>query len=60
MPYHRGDVIAVPYDYSDLTSGKVNRRCDDITRYWLRNVLQYQPANFHTRFFSQHTQPLLY
>src|SRR5258706_11049796 len=23
MPYRRGDVIAVPYDYSDLTSGKV-------------------------------------
>lgn len=23
MPYRRGDVIAVPYDYSDLTGGKV-------------------------------------
>ncbi|MBI3360262.1 MAG: type II toxin-antitoxin system PemK/MazF family toxin [Chloroflexi bacterium] len=23
MPYRRGDVIAVPYDYSDLSSGKV-------------------------------------
>jgi len=23
MPYHRGDVIAVPYDYSDLSGGKV-------------------------------------
>ena len=23
MPYRRGDIIAVPYDYSDLTGGKV-------------------------------------
>jgi mRNA interferase MazF len=23
MPYKRGEVIAVPYDYSDLTGGKV-------------------------------------
>jgi len=23
MPYRRGDVIAVPYDYSDLTGGTV-------------------------------------
>jgi mRNA interferase MazF len=23
MPYRRGDVVAVPYDYSDLTGGKV-------------------------------------
>lgn len=23
MPYQRGDVVAVPYDYSDLSGGKV-------------------------------------
>ena len=23
MPYRHGDVIAVPYEYSDLTGGKV-------------------------------------
>ena len=23
MPYRRGDIIAVPYEYSDLTGGKV-------------------------------------